>query len=123
MTGKHNELRLKYIDESRFVELAHYLIDGIKRRKSIRPKRPQLNYRQLGGDNYVVACLLYALGHPLSEVSQALSDSAANYLQVFLLAGTEPAFPVKMATIEPGMPATAAIDLSELPDLRARDEK
>jgi hypothetical protein len=123
MTSKQNELRLKYIDASRFVELAHYLIDGINRRKSIRPKRPQLNYRQLGGDNYVVACLLYALGYPLGEVSRALNDSAINYLQVFLLAGTEPAFPVKIATIEPGMPASSVVNLSELPDLRARDDK
>ena len=115
----NNELpkpRLDYIDHPRFAELAQYLSEGIEARRWSEPKFPQLNQRKIGGDSYVLACLLYALGHPLDEVSTALRDCAIAYRQVFVLRGTEPAFPVKKAHLRTHRRTGDMGDLSKLSD-------
>jgi hypothetical protein len=51
-------------------------------------------------------CASYALGHPLPNVRDLLRQSIEAHERVFELRGTDPAFPVTVATIDPSLAPT-----------------
>ena len=61
-------------------------------------KRPQTHYSLASSNCQQIGRFLYALGHPLSEVRNYLSEAASYMHKVFELRGTQNPFPVSAVT-------------------------